>query len=85
MEQQREVYFWSFSLNVNEAIPCKQAENLKVFVQAGIMLRKEFKNMFSSVTDLYKGVLGTQTRDTGPQGETEGGRLLGKILLIIQP
>lgn len=52
MEQQREVYFWPFSLNVNEAIPCKQAENLKVFVQAGIMLRKEFKNVFSSVTEI---------------------------------
>lgn len=82
MEQQKEVYFWPFSSDMNEAMQIDRESQSHV---QGIILREECTNELSSVTDLCKGILGTPTRDTGLLGEMEGGRQVTKMLLINQP
>lgn len=49
---------------------------------AEIILREACNNVLGSVTDLCKGFLGRLTRDARLLGGMEGGRQVGKVLLI---
>lgn len=64
--------------------PCKQAGSLGVISQSRgwDYPRGRVNNVLSSVTDLFKGLLGTPTKDTRSLRETEGDRRIGKMLLI---
>ena len=64
--------------------PCKQAGSLGVIAQSRgwDYPQGRVNNVLTSVTDLFKGLLGTPTKDTRSLGETEGDRQIGKMLLI---